>query len=238
MHATQKNRKGVASPPLRRLPSTPLPRRPQFLVTSRVRFTFLGGRKEGQGGVEGGSRVAICGQRILFKRSSTGKEETGEADGGEAPRPRTPQPRAAERRGAGGGGDTQRRRRPESERRASRRSGRRRNRRGSRGLRRAGRTAREEEEEEAEEETLLHFLALDWAGRARTGRRRRRRQPLGVLPRRGPQLRGIKSAARTPAAGAGAGCAAVAGGEGAGGKCWWRREGRWRRLPGANMTRL
>lgn len=123
--------------------------------------SLLGGRREeGEGGAEGGSRVAICGQRILFKRSSSRKEQTREAEGGEQTRPGSPQPRAAEHRGAGGGGrtagggrgDTQRRRRRRSGRWASRRSKRRRNRRASRGLRRAGRTAREEEAEEAEGE--------------------------------------------------------------------------------------
>ena len=129
-----------------------------------MRFTFGGEKRKREGGSEGGSRVAICGQRLLFKRSSSRKEETGEAEGGEDTRPGPPsrERRSVEEREEeeeqeeeeegeethrGGGSGCGR-----SERRASWRSGKRRNRRGSRGLRRARRTAREEEEEEAEEE--------------------------------------------------------------------------------------
>ncbi|XP_046519855.1 translation initiation factor IF-2-like [Equus quagga] len=110
----------VASPPLPRLPTTPAGL--SFWLPLACASLLGGRREEGEGGAEGGSRVAICGQRILFKRSSSRKEETGEAEGGEETRPRTPQLRAAEHRGAGGGGraaggagsgDTQRRRQPE-----------------------------------------------------------------------------------------------------------------------------
>lgn len=85
-------------------PCTPLP--PRASVSGYLACaSLLGGRREeGEGGTEGGSRVAICGQRIRFKRRGSRKEETGEAEGGEETRPRTPQPRAAEHRGAGGGG--------------------------------------------------------------------------------------------------------------------------------------
>lgn len=192
-------------------------------------------------------------QRILFKRSSTGKERAGEADGGGSATP-DPQPRAAERRGAGGGGDTQRRRRPESERRASRRSGRR-NRRGSRGLRRAGRTAREEEERrrrrrEVEKKGvgveggrgdallwMLDFGFLDsladspstsslWTGLAARGPRRRGGgggSHWGCSRGR-PQLPGLNRPPGLRRLGQ-ARAARPWRGAKAGGKCWWRREG-------------
>lgn len=119
----------------------------------------MGGRTEGEGGAEGDSRLAICGQRILFKSSSRKeKQERRREERRRGPGPLSRERRSREAREeeeeqeegeethSGGGGSRR------SERWASRRSERRRNRRGSRGLRRARRTAREEEAEGAEEE--------------------------------------------------------------------------------------
>lgn len=74
-----------------------------------ARASLLGGRRqEPEGGAEGGSRVAICGQRICFKSSSGGsssrKEETGEAEGGGETRPDPPAARRSSRARGGGGG--------------------------------------------------------------------------------------------------------------------------------------
>lgn len=119
----------------------------------------MGGRTEREGGAEGASRLAICGQRILFKSSSRKeKQERRREERRRGPGPLSRERRSREAREeeeeqeegeethSGGGGSRR------SERWASRRSERRRNRRGSRGLRRARRTAREEEAEGAEEE--------------------------------------------------------------------------------------
>lgn len=73
-----------------------------------ARASLLGGRRqEPEGGAEGGSRVAICGQRICFKSSGGGssrKEETGEAEGGGETRPDPPAARRSSRARGGGGG--------------------------------------------------------------------------------------------------------------------------------------
>lgn len=86
----------------------PLPSPSRASVSGYLaRASLLGGRRqEPEGGAEGGSRVAICGQRICFKSSGGGgssrKEETGEAEGGGEPRPDPPAARRSS--GARGGG--------------------------------------------------------------------------------------------------------------------------------------
>lgn len=94
----------VQSGPHSRAAGTPRPplSPPRASVSGYLaRASLLGGRRqEPEGGAEGGSRVAICGQRICFKSSGGGssrKEETGEAEGGGETRPDPPAARRSSR---------------------------------------------------------------------------------------------------------------------------------------------